>query len=73
VTESLNALFLFETTTQVMWAEEVAMEEGIPVEVVPAPSGVRNLCGLALSTTVDQSGSLEGILGREGIPFLRHE
>lgn len=67
-----DALFLFHSTTEVMWAEEVAREGGVPVEVVPAPKGVPDLCGLALRTSTVHAGALEGLLGKEGIKFRRH-
>jgi len=65
-------LFLFETATQVLWAEEVAQEEGLPVEVVPAPEDMEDVCGLALRTPTAHAESLEALLKEEGIPFQRH-
>lgn len=64
-------LFLFESTTHVFWAEEAAGEVGIAVEVVPAPRGMRDLCGLALRTTHEGGEALESVLRAEGIPFHR--
>ncbi|MGD8361289.1 MAG: DUF3343 domain-containing protein [Gemmatimonadota bacterium] len=64
-------LFLFESTTHVFWAEEAAQEEGVAVEVVPAPPGMKDLCGLALRTTHEGKGALESVLRAEGIPFRR--
>jgi hypothetical protein len=66
-------LYLFETSTHVLWAEEVAIEHGIPVEIVPAPRGARNACGLALRTFADAGKTLETLLREEGILFRRHE
>ena len=65
-------LFLFDSTTHVMWAEEVALEGGVPVEVVPAPKGVPDVCGLALRTAAGHVATLEGILREEGIRYRRH-
>ena len=65
-------LFLFETTTEVFWAEEVAEEEGIPVEVVPAPEGLNDLCGLAIRTLKDHAGAFSRMLEKEGITFREH-
>jgi hypothetical protein len=67
-----SVLFLFQDTTQVLWAEEVAEEEGIPVEIVPAPQEAENLCGLAIETLPDRTEKLRGLLEDEGIPFLLH-
>lgn len=65
-------LFLFDSSTHVMWAEEVAQEEGVPVEVVPAPRGLKDVCGLALRTPANNAGALERLLTEEGINFRRH-
>jgi hypothetical protein len=64
-------LFLFESATLVMWAEEVALEAGVPVEVVPAPRGRGDICGLAIRTTPHQEEALDAALREEGIPFQR--
>ena len=62
-------LFLFESSTHVMWAEEVAEEEGIPVSVVSAPEETKNSCGLAVRTFSDRAEALARILREESIPF----
>lgn len=62
-------VFLFETTTDVFWAEEVAQEAGIAVEIIPAPPPKGDLCGTALRTTGDLAARLEGALRAAGIPF----
>jgi hypothetical protein len=67
-----EAFFLFEDTTQVLWAEEVAREEGIPVEVVPAPVESEDLCALALRTLPGKVEVLAGFLEEEGIGFRTH-
>lgn len=69
-------LFRFESSTLVLWAEEVAMEAGIPVEVVPAPAadseeGRSGFCGLALQTFSTSAAEIEAILRSKGIPFRR--
>ena len=64
--------FLFRDTTLLLWAEEVAELEGIPVEVVPAPVESDDLCSLALQTFPKSVSFLESLLKEEGIPFERH-
>jgi hypothetical protein len=66
------ALVLFEAATLLFWAEQVAGERMIPAEVVPAPPGGGDLCGLALRVAPSQLRALESALEDEGIPFLVH-
>lgn len=63
------ALFTFDTTHMALWAEEVAREEGIPAEIVPAPPEARAKCGLALATPGPSVPELETALAREGVAF----
>ncbi|MBW3536006.1 MAG: DUF3343 domain-containing protein [Gemmatimonadetes bacterium] len=67
-----SAVFTFETTHQAMWAEDVALERGVPAEVIPAPPEARAKCGLALQTLSDRAEELEGAMRDEGIEFHRH-
>jgi len=62
---------VFGSTTHVLWAEEVAREEGVPVDVVPAPEGMSDVCGTALRTLPGWAEPLETLLLREGISFQR--
>ena len=67
--ETAVRTFVFETTHHAMWAEDVAREQGIVAEVVPAPPEADAKCGLALRTQSDQSAELEAALEREGILY----
>jgi hypothetical protein len=64
-----RALFTFDTTHMALWAEEVAREEGIPAEIVPAPPEAKAKCGLALATLLPSVPGLETALEREGVVF----
>ena len=64
--------FFFEGTDVVLWAEEVAKESGIPVEVVPTPRGVRRRCKLSLLTDATRARDFEGALRREDIEYVRY-
>ncbi len=66
-------IFTFETTHQAMWAEEVTLEAGLPVEVAPAPAHVDAKCGLSLRTPADHADRVSDTLTREGIQFGRVE
>jgi len=65
-------LYLFRSGTEVLWAEEVSKEAGVPVEVVPSPSDSKNLCGLALQVFSRDASKLEGLMEEEGIPYQEH-
>jgi hypothetical protein len=62
---------VFDSTTAALWAEEVAEDADIPVEVVPAPAGSAAKCDLALETTPDRLRKLEEELQAQGVPYRR--
>jgi hypothetical protein len=64
-----GCLYLFETTHQAMWAEEVAREQGIPAEVVGAPADAKAKCGLALRTEGTHCEALQLAMTTQGIEF----
>lgn len=64
---------VFDSSTAALWAEDVADDAGIPVEVVPAPAGSAAKCDLALETTPRRLGKLEAALQSEGVPYRRWE
>jgi len=64
--------FLFESSTHVLWAEEVAEEAGIPVAVISAPAETRDSCGLAIQTFSNSAGPFMDLLREEEIPFKRY-
>ena len=65
----MNRIIVFDTTHHAMWAEELAREQGLPVEVVPAPEGVDAKCGMALEILPESFESLQTTLSKEGVPF----
>ena len=65
-------VYVFETTIDALWAEDVALERGIPAEVVSAPAEAKAKCGIALRTTADHAPTLEGALDDEGVPYRIH-
>lgn len=68
-----RAVFLFPTTHQALWAEEVAGEAGLAVELVPAPPGSRALCDLALETFPRLEAEVTAALSGAGVEFSRFE
>ncbi len=61
--------FVFKTTHHAMWAEDVAREQSIPAEVVPAPPQSEAKCGIALKIQAGAAAELETALAREGIVY----
>ena len=68
----MNRIVVFDTTHHALWAEEVARDQGIAVEVVPAPEGVDAKCGMALEVMSASLDDLKGLLAKEGIPFKEY-
>jgi hypothetical protein len=65
----MNRILIFDTTHHAMWAEELAKEQGLPVEVIPAPEDVDAKCGMALEVLAEAFDNLQTILQQEGVPF----
>jgi hypothetical protein len=63
------ALLTFDTTHYALWAEEIAQEQGIPSELVPAPPGAAARCNLALSTLPEDLPRVGEALRAAGVPF----
>lgn len=65
-----TVVFLFDTTHHALWAEEVAVQAGIPVDVVPAPPDRGEArCDLALATFARTAEELGRALDNEGVEF----
>ncbi|HKJ01532.1 MAG TPA: DUF3343 domain-containing protein [Longimicrobiales bacterium] len=64
-----TVLLVFDSANAVLWAEEIADDVGVPVEVVPAPAESRAKCDLALLTTLARAPELQEALTAEGVPF----
>ena len=62
-------LFTFDTTHHALWAEEVAVQSGIPSELVPAPPAANARCNLALETLPERVEELRTALRDAGVPF----
>lgn len=61
-------IFVFDTTHHALWAEELARERGIPVEVIPVPPQAGAKCDLALRTLPALLQQLDSVLRAEGVP-----
>ena len=69
MSESGFSVFTFDTTHHAMWAEDVAREHEIPVDVVPAPPDGGARCGAALRVPGPRSDELAAMLKGEGILY----
>ena len=69
--ESPTSTFTFDTTHHAMWAEDVAREQAIPAQVVPAPPDGGAKCGVALRTPEHRADELAEALKQEGILYRR--
>jgi hypothetical protein len=64
-----TAIFTFDTTHHALWAEELAREEGVPCEVIPAPPAAGARCDLALETLPEEVERLRALLNEAGVEF----
>jgi hypothetical protein len=64
-----HPVFTFDTTHHALWAEELATEDRIPVEIIPAPAQAGARCDLALETLREEVDRLEALLTRNGVEF----
>ncbi len=62
-------LFTFASTHHALWAEEVARDAEIPVEVTPAPPAARARCNLALECLAEDVERLGVRLSESGVPY----
>lgn len=60
-------VFTFAGTSQVIWAEQVLLEAGVPVKVMPLPSLVRAGCGICLRVPVQDEKSASKLLQEKQI------
>ncbi|TVP73559.1 MAG: DUF3343 domain-containing protein [Gemmatimonadales bacterium] len=63
------SVFTFESTHHALWAEDVAREEGVPVEVISAPPESGSKCDLALRVPGERVSDLEASFDSEGIEY----
>jgi Putative Se/S carrier protein-like len=71
VSAATQPTFIFDSTNAALWAEEVAKERSIPVDVVSAPAGSDARCDLALVTLAARVDDLERALRAAGVAFRR--
>jgi hypothetical protein len=62
-------VFTFDTTHHALWAEELATENRIPAEIIPAPPQAGARCDLALETLLEEVDRLTAVLTENGVEF----
>jgi hypothetical protein len=66
-------VLVFDTTHHAMWAEQVAREQGLAAEVIPAPAAAMAKCDLALEFLPSDEAALMAALDRTGVPWRLFE
>ena len=66
-------ILVFDTTHHALWAEEVARDLRLAVEVVPAPPASGAGCDLAIATFEEDLARLIEALRERGIVFRAYE
>ncbi len=69
MTASPDTLFTFDTTHHALWAEQIALEQRLGAQVVPAPAAAHAKCGLALECLQEDVAALAGVLEAAGVPY----
>jgi hypothetical protein len=62
-------LLTFDTTHHALWAEQLALDSGLGVQVVPAPADADAKCDLALEFLLEEEATLIEALSASSIPF----
>ncbi len=63
-------VLLFHTTQSALRAEEILLEEGLDVGVIPRPEGVPGgLCGIALDVSTARLADVDRLLSDEGVSY----
>lgn len=63
-------VLLFHNTQSALRAEEILMEEGLDVDVIPRPEGVPGgLCGIALDVSTARLAEVDRLLSEEGVSY----
>lgn len=62
-------LLLFSTTQAALKAEELLLEAGLAVDVVPKPPGSQSLCGIALQVEESELPTVMALLDEKRVGF----
>lgn len=63
-----DLLALFETSHEVLKAEQVLKQANITMRLLPAPAGLATGCALAIRFAAEQRPSFEAELSAAGVP-----
>ena len=65
-------VLVFDTTHHALWAEELALAQGLAVDVVPAPAEAKAKCDLALAFLDEDEADLLRVLAEAEVPYRVH-
>lgn len=65
----MSRLLTFDTTHHALWAEQIATDRGLGVQVVAAPAESHARCDLALEVLEEDVGELEEALRAAGVRY----
>ena len=68
-----RTIFTFDTTHHALWAEEIARENRIAHEVIPAPPAAHARCDIAIETLADYIHAFETALTDAGVTYRIYE
>ena len=65
----MTVVLTFDTTHHALWAEEIAREHALGVQVINAPAVAKAKCGLALEALEEDLAALQSALDSAGVAY----
>lgn len=66
----MSGILTFDTTHHALLAEELAREQGIGAEIIPAPSDAKARCDLALEFLIAEKSALLELLESADVAYV---
>lgn len=65
-------ILVFDTTHHALWAEQIALERALGVQIIPAPAASMAKCDLALEVLEEDAQELLAALRGEGVEYTEY-
>lgn len=68
-----SMIFLFNSLTDLVEAENIFLGEGIPYQIEPVPTHIASECGMCIATTESSADLISALLTGHGLDFAMQE